>query len=184
MFLVKVPEVTFKTRQAIDEAPGFAWKDLTTRDIFMGKRVVIFALPGAFTPTCSSTHLPGFEEAYSDIIAQGIDEVYCLSVNDTFVMNSWMKAQDIELVKPLPDGTGEFSRKMGFLVDKSNIGFGMRSWRYAMVVNDGIVEQFFVENGFGDNIDMDPFVVSDAQTVLKYLQSVEVADQEPTEETS
>jgi peroxiredoxin len=177
MFVVKVPEVTFKTRISIDEAPGFAWKDLTTRDVFAGKRVVLFSLPGAFTPTCSSTHLPGYEDAYEDILKEGIDEVYCLSVNDTFVMNSWMSSQGIEKVKPIPDGAGEFSRKMGFLVDKTNIGFGMRSWRYSTVINDGVVEQFFIEPGLGDNADGDPFEVSDAQTLLAYLQGVEVVSE-------
>jgi|TARA_R110002153_G_scaffold24508_6_gene78257 peroxiredoxin len=177
MFVVKVPEVVFKTRISIDEAPGFAWKDLTTRDIFAGKRVVLVALPGAFTPTCSSTHLPGYEEAYADLQAQGIDEVFCLSVNDTFTMNSWFQQAGIENVKPIPDGAGEFSRKMGFLVDKTNIGFGLRSWRYSMVVNDGVVEQFFIEPGLGDNVDGDPFEVSDAQTLLAYLEGVEVVSE-------
>ena len=170
MFVVKVPDVTFKTRISIDEAPGFAWKDLTTRDVFAGKRVVLFSLPGAFTPTCSSTHLPGYEDAYNDILKEGIDEIYCLSVNDTFVMNSWMNSQGIEKVKPIPDGAGEFTRKMGFLVDKTNLGFGMRSWRYSMIVNDGLVEALFVEPGIGDNEEGDPFVVSGAPVMLEHLE--------------
>ena len=170
-FDIRVPDVTFKTRREITEAPGFEWYDLKSQEIFEGKRVVIFSLPGAFTPTCSSTHLPGYELAYDDIIAKGIDEVYCLSCNDTFVMNAWMNSQDVSKVKPLPDGSGEFTRKMGFLVDKSNIGFGMRSWRYSMIVNDGIVEALFVEPGIEDNADGDPFVVSGAPTILEYLES-------------
>jgi len=170
-FDIRVPDVTFKTRREITEAPGFEWYDLKSQEIFEGKRIVIFSLPGAFTPTCSSTHLPGYELAYDDIIAKGIDEVYCLSCNDTFVMNAWMNSQDVSKVKPLPDGSGEFTRKMGFLVDKSNIGFGMRSWRYSMIVNDGIVEALFVEPGIEDNADGDPFVVSGAPTILEYLES-------------
>ena len=146
-FDITVPNVTFKTRREIDEAPGFEWYDLTSTEMFADKRVVLFALPGAFTPTCSSTHLPGYEMEYDKLKEFGIDEVYCLSVNDTFVMNSWMSAQEVSKVKPVPDGTGEFSRRLGFLVDKGNIGFGMRSWRYSMIINNGIVEMMFVEPG-------------------------------------
>lgn len=159
-----VPSVTFKTRVDGD------WKDVTSADIFLDKRVVVFALPGAFTPTCSSTHLPRFEELYDEIREQGIDEIYCLSVNDSFVMNAWAQDQLLEKVKVLPDGSGEFTRKMGMLVDKDNLGFGYRSWRYAMVVNDGVVEQMFVEPGLSDNCPDDPFVASDADTILDYLK--------------
>lgn len=170
-FDIRVPDVTFKTRREITEAPGFEWYDLRSQEIFENKRVVIFSLPGAFTPTCSSTHLPGYELAYDDIIAKGIDEIYCISCNDTFVMNAWMNSQDVSKVKPLPDGSGEFTRKMGFLVDKTNIGFGMRSWRYSMIVNDGLVESLFVEPGIEDNAEGDPFVVSGAPTILEYLEN-------------
>jgi peroxiredoxin len=172
-FDIVVPNVTFKTRKEIDEAPGFIWYDLTSEEMFKGKRVVVFALPGAFTPTCSSTHLPGYEGEYDNIKKLGIDEVYCLSVNDTFVMNSWFNSQEISKVKAVPDGAGEFTRRLGFLVDKTNIGFGMRSWRYSMVINDGVIEQMFVEAGVGDNADGDPFEVSDAYTMLEYLQDVD-----------
>jgi peroxiredoxin len=169
---VRVPSVTFKVRQQSDQAPGFVWADVTTQSMFAGKRVVVFSLPGAFTPTCSSTHLPGYEANYADVIAQGIDEVYCLSVNDSFVMNAWFRQQEITNVKPIPDGSGEFSRKFGMLVDKDNLGFGMRSWRYAMVVNDGVVEEMFVEPGYADNAGDDPFEVSDVYTMLRYLKAV------------
>jgi peroxiredoxin len=172
-FNITVPKVTFNTRRETDEAPGFEWHDLTSEDMFTGKRVVLFALPGAFTPTCSSTHLPGYEMEYDKLKELGMDEVYCLSVNDTFVMNSWMSAQEVTKVKPVPDGAGEFSRRLGFLVDKSNIGFGMRSWRYSMIINDGVVEQMFVEPGLSDNGDGDPFEVSDVYTMLEYLQGDE-----------
>jgi len=169
-FAIQVPNVVFKTRAQTDVSPGFEWKNVTTADLFADKRVVLFSLPGAFTPTCSSTHLPGFEAAYDQIKTQGIDEVYCLSVNDSFVMNAWFKSMMIENVKPIPDGSGEFTRKLGFLIDKDNLGFGMRSWRYSMVIEDGVVEQMFVEPGLRDNAEDDPFYVSDAETMLDYLK--------------
>ena len=171
-FLRQVPSVTFKTRVRDESLGGdnpFKWQDVTTEELFKCKRVVLFALPGAFTPTCSSTHLPRYEELYSDFRAAGIDDVICLSVNDAFVMYQWGKAQGIENVRMLPDGNGEFTRKMGMLVQKDNLGFGERSWRYAMVVNDGQIEEMFVEPEFGDNAGNDPFETSDADTVLTWI---------------
>jgi thioredoxin-dependent peroxiredoxin len=170
----KVPNVVFKTRVRDESVGGenpFRWQDVTTQEIFGGKRVVVFSLPGAFTPTCSSTHLPRYEELYDEILAQGVDEIICLSVNDAFVMFQWGKQIGAKRVKLLPDGNGEFTRKMGMLVDKGNLGFGMRSWRYAMVVNDGIVEKVFAEDDHSDNCLTDPFEVSDADTMLAYLKS-------------
>lgn len=168
----KVPDVVFKTRVRDESLGGenpFKWQDVNSNGIFKGKRVVVFALPGAFTPTCSSTHLPGYEKFYDEIKSEGINEVYCLSVNDAFVMNQWGKHQKAEKVKLLPDGNGEFTRKMGMLVRKEDLGFGDRSWRYSMVVNDGVIEKIFIEPGFGDNCPKDPFEISDAETILKYL---------------
>lgn len=173
--MTTVPNVTFKTRVETDELPGFEWRDLTTTEIFNNKRVAVFALPGAFTPTCSSTHLPGYEEAYDQLIAAGISEVYCLSVNDSFTMNSWFKSMGIEKVKAIPDGSGEFSRKMGMLVTKDNLGFGMRSWRYSMIVNNGEIEQLWAEPGLMDECPSDPFMVSDAQSMLESLNQEEAA---------
>ncbi|MDJ0616456.1 MAG: peroxiredoxin [Calothrix sp. MO_192.B10] len=173
--LEQVPDVIFKTRVRDESVEGpnpFRWQDRTTKEIFGGKRVVLFSLPGAFTPTCSSTHLPRYEELYSEIRAQGIDQVICLSVNDAFVMFQWGKQQGVKNIFLLPDGSGEFTRKMGMLVNKDNLGFGMRSWRYSMVVNDGKIEKMFVEPGFSDNCPDDPFEVSDADTMLAYLKSV------------
>ena len=170
----QVPNVVFKTRVRDESVEGpnpFKWQDTTTNDIFAGKRVVVFSLPGAFTPTCSTTHLPGYDAAYDQIKSLGIDEVYCVSVNDAFVMFQWGKNMEVKNVKLLPDGNGEFSRKIGMLVEKSNLGFGMRSWRYAMVVNDGKVEQAFIEPGYSDNCETDPFEVSDVDTMLAYLKS-------------
>ena len=130
---------------------------------------MVFSLPGAFTPTCSSTHLPRYEALYDEIKAQGVDEIICLSVNDAFVMYQWGQHQKAEKVFLLPDGNGEFTRKMGMLVDKSNLGFGMRTWRYSMVVNDGNIEKLFAEPGYEDNCPTDPFEVSDADTMLEFL---------------
>lgn len=172
----RVPDVVFKTRVRDESIGGdnpFRWQDRTTDDLFADKRVVLFALPGAFTPTCSSTHLPGYEERYDDLAALGIDEVMCLSVNDAFVMFQWGKRLGADRVFLLPDGNGEFTRKMGMLVDKANLGFGYRSWRYSMVVNDGAIEKTFVEPGLGDNHPTDPFEVSDVDTMLDYLRTAQ-----------
>ena len=171
--LTHVPDVTFKTRvrnDALDGPNPFEWKDVTTDELFKGKRVVVFSLPGAFTPTCSTSHLPRFEELHGEFAAAGIDQIVCLSVNDAFVMYQWGQAQNADKVFLLPDGNAEFTRKMGMLVDKENLGFGQRSWRYAVVVNDGEIEKWFVEPGYRDNADTDPFEVSDADTVLAYLK--------------
>ena len=170
MFWIRVPEILFYVRQKVDESPGFTWGKLSSRDIFAGRRVVVFAVPAAHSPTCSSTHLPHYEYSYDRIRELGIDDVFCISVNDSFVMENWFKSLEIEKVKPLPDGSGDFTRRMGFLVDKTNQGMGMRSWRYSMVVTDGVVENMFVEPGMCDQSDNDPFVVSDAETMVNYLK--------------
>jgi peroxiredoxin len=169
----RVPDVVFKTRVRDESVPGpnpYRWQDLTTQDIFGGKKVVVFSLPGAFTPTCSSNHLPRYEELYDEFKALGIDQVICISVNDAFVMFQWGKHVGAKNVFLLPDGNGEFTRKLGMLVDKSNLGFGMRSWRYSMLVNNGVIEKAFIEPDFGDNCPIDPFQVSDADTMLAYLK--------------
>ncbi|MGF1461255.1 MAG: peroxiredoxin [Leptolyngbyaceae cyanobacterium] len=169
----RVPNVVFKTRVRDESVEGpnpFRWQDLTTEDIFGGKKVIVFSLPGAFTPTCSSNHLPRYEELYEEFKAQGVDSIICVSVNDAFVMFQWGKQQGANNVFLLPDGNGEFTRKMGMLVEKNNLGFGMRSWRYSMLVNDGSIEKMFIEPDFGDNCPTDPFEVSDADTMLAYLK--------------
>ncbi|WP_071191087.1 peroxiredoxin [Trichormus sp. NMC-1] len=169
----RVPNVVFKTRVRDESIGGpnpFRWQERTTQELFDGKRVVVFSLPGAFTPTCSTSHLPRYEELFKDFKALGVDQVICISVNDAFVMYQWGKQQGAESVFLLPDGNGEFTRKMGMLVDKSNLGFGLRSWRYSMVVNDGKIEKIFIEPGFDDNCPTDPFEVSDADTMLAYLK--------------
>ena len=168
----KLPQVTFKTRVR-DEADGgpnpYRWADKTTDDYFAGKRVVLFSLPGAFTPTCSTYQLPDFEKLTGAFEAQGIGAIYCIAVNDAFVMNAWGRQQGLEKVKLIPDGTGEFTRKMGMLVAKDNLGFGMRSWRYAAVVDDGVVTAWFEEPGFADNCETDPYGETAPQNLLDTL---------------
>ena len=187
-----VPEVTFKCRVRDEKIGGenpFTWKDVKSSDLFKGKRVVLFALPGAFTPTCSSTHLPGYEKRYEDIKALGVDEIYCLSVNDAFVMRQWgihqgLEKEDVDAsnplnpgnfkkVKMLPDGACMFTRGMGASCTwDSERGFGERSWRYSAVINDMKIEKLFIEGGaVHQNFGPDPFEVSDAETMYKYLSS-------------
>ena len=171
----KVPQVVFKTRVRDESIGGdnpFRWQDVSTDDIFAGKRVVVFALPGAFTPTCSSTHLPGYEAKYDELKDAGVDEVYCLSVNDAFTMFQWGRHLGAKNVKMLPDGSGHFTKGMDMLVDKDNLGFGLRSWRYSMLVEDGEVVKMFIEPGKMDNCPEDPFEVSDVDTMLNYLRGL------------
>lgn len=170
----KVPKMVFRTRVRDPKMKGenkFRWKNLKSETVFKGKRVAILALPGAYTPTCSSTHLPGYEKNYDKLRKHGIDEVYVLSVNDAFVMFNWCKKLNIKKVKFLPDGNGDFTRKMGAMVKKNNLGFGDRSWRYSMIVNNGKIERLFTEDGKRNNCPTDPFRVSDSETMLKYLKS-------------
>ena len=171
-----LPQVTFKTRVR-DEAIGgdnpFRWQDQTTEDYFKGKRVIVFSLPGAFTPTCSTYQLPDFESLGEQFKAKGIDEIYCVSVNDAFVMNAWGRQQGIKNIKLIPDGSGEYTRKMGMLVTKDNLGFGMRSWRYAAIVDDGVIVDWFEEDGFADNASEDPYGKSSPQNLLKHLRAKE-----------
>lgn len=155
----KVPNVTFHTRQNNE------WVDVTTDQLFKGKTVVVFSLPGAFTPTCSSTHVPRYNQLADALKANGVDDIICMSVNDTFVMNEWKAAQEADKITFIPDGNGEFTQGMGLLVDKDNLGFGKRSWRYSMLVKDGTVVKMFIE----PEKDGDPFEVSDADTMLNYV---------------
>ena len=168
-----IPDVTFQTRVRDDSLGGdnpFKWEAKTSSDYFANKRVILFSLPGAFTPTCSTFQLPDFNKLYDDFKELGIDEIYCISVNDSFVMNAWAKHHDIGKVKVIPDGSGEFTRKMGMLVKKDNLGFGLRSWRYAVIIENNEIIQSFVEAGFKDDAEDDPYVVSSPQNILKYLK--------------
>jgi peroxiredoxin len=169
----RIPDVVLKTRVRDESVGGdnpYRWQDVSTGELFKGKKVVVFALPGAFTPTCSSTHLPGYEAKYDEFKALGVDEVYCLSVNDAFVMFQWAKHQHATKVKMLPDGSGLFTKAMGMLVKKDDLGFGERSWRYSMYVEDGEIKKLFFEPGFSNDCPTDPFEVSDADTMLTYLK--------------
>ncbi|MBL4823435.1 MAG: glutathione peroxidase [Colwellia sp.] len=155
----KVPAVTFPIRENND------WISRDTQEIFAGKTVVVFSLPGAFTPTCSSSHLPRYNELASKFAANGVDEILCISVNDTFVMNAWAADQAAENISFIPDGNGDFTDGMGLLVEKNDIGFGKRSWRYSMLVKDGVIAKMFIE----PDLPGDPFEVSDADTMLKFI---------------
>jgi peroxiredoxin len=159
----KVPEVVLPQR--IDGE----FVTLDTQQQFAGKRVIVFGLPGAFTPTCSTQQLPSFDERFEEFREKGIDEIYCVSVNDTFVMNSWFESLGIKNVYPLPDGNGEFTHLIGAECSKSNLGFGYRSWRYAVVINDGVIEKAFIEDGYQDNAESDLYETSSPENILKNL---------------
>jgi glutaredoxin-like protein len=161
----RVPQVNFRTRQ------GGQWKDVSTEQLFKGRTVVVFSLPGAYTPTCSSSHLPRYNELAPTFRKVGVDEIVVMSVNDAFVMSEWQKDQNAPNVTFIPDGNGEFTDAMGLLVDKSDLGFGKRSWRYSMLVKDGVVDKMFIE----PEKDGDPFEVSDADTMLAYVAPREKA---------
>lgn len=154
-----IPDVTFHTFQ------GDKWVDITTSDLFKGKNVIVFSLPGAYTPTCSSAHVPRFNQLAPYFKEQGIDDIICVSVNDTFVMNEWKADQKADNITFIPDGNGDFTEAMGLLVDKDDLGFGKRSWRYSMLVKDGVVNKMFIEPSQPG----DPFEVSDADTMLDYI---------------
>ena len=156
----RVPQASFRTR-----TEGGDWKTVTSEELFKGKTVVAFSLPGAFTPTCSSTHVPRYNELAPAFFANGVDRILCISVNDAFVMNEWARTQECGSITMVPDGNGEFTAKMGMLVDKSELGFGKRSWRYSMLVKDGVIEKMFIE----PEKPGDPFEVSDADTMLAYI---------------
>lgn len=166
----RVPEVNFRTRE------NGTWKDISSKELFDGRNVIVFSLPGAFTPTCSSTHLPGYDRLAPQFRALGVDSILCVSVNDGFVMDAWSKDQKARHVKLIPDGNGEFTEKMGMLCGKENLGFGKRSWRYSMLVKNGIIDKMFIE----PEVEGDPFEVSDAETMLKYLSP----DTEPCKEVA
>ena len=151
---------------------GGEWKDVSTNELFKGKKIVMFSLPGAFTPTCSGQQLPSYDEMYNQFKDKGIDDVYCISVNDAFVMNAWARDLGIKNIKMIPDGCGTFTRSMGMLVNKPKQGFGMRSWRYSALINDGVVEKFNEEPGINNfSSDDDPYEVSDPETMLKSLDN-------------
>jgi len=170
-----VPAVVFKTRVRDESIGGpnpYRWQDVNSYDYFGGKRVIVFSLPGAFTPTCSTMQLPGFEAMYDKFKQEhGIDEIYCISVNDSFTMNAWAKSQNINNVKVIPDGNCDFTCKMHMSVEKRNLGFGDRSWRYAMIVNNGVIEAWFEEPGFSNDCETDPYGETSPENIKKWLES-------------
>ena len=169
----KAPKVELQCRKRDSKVKGpnkFCWHQVKTQELYRNQRIIIFGLPGAFTPTCSNTHLPGYEKKYEEIKKLGIDEIYCLSVNDAFVMFNWCQKLKVKKVQILPDGNANFTKRMGLLVKKKNLGFGQRSWRYSMVIDNGIIEKIFVEPGLENNCASDPFEVSDAKTMIQYLK--------------
>lgn len=170
-----VPNVIFKTRvrdEAVQGENPFRWADLRSADVFREKRIVLFSLPGAFTPTCTTEQCPAFEAAYDELRALGADDVYCLSVNDAFVMYQWGKHLGLKNLKLLPDGSADFTRRMGMLVKKDHLGFGQRSWRYASVVDDGRVTAWFEEPGINDDgTDDDPYFESSPEKVIDWLKA-------------
>jgi peroxiredoxin/glutaredoxin len=155
----RIPDVTFRTRE------GGQWKDVSSRELFAGRKIVVFALPGAFTPTCSSSHVPRYQELAPALRDAGVDEIVCISVNDAFVMAEWARDQGADDIRFVPDGNAEFTAGMGMLVDKRALGFGQRSWRYSMFVDDGVIQKMFIE----PEKEGDPYEVSDADTMLRYL---------------
>ncbi|MBV1687610.1 peroxiredoxin [Novosphingobium sp. G106] len=177
-----IPDVTLKTRVRDDSLGGpnpFRWEDFRIRDHFAGKKVVVFSLPGAFTPTCSNEQCPNYDRLYDAFKQFGVDEVYCVSVNDAFVMYQWGKNLNLKNVKLLPDGNGEFTRRMGMLIDKSHLGFGLRSWRYAMVVDDNLVTDWYEEPGINDTgADQDPYGETAPEKLLDELKAQDLTAQE------
>ena len=171
----KVPEVVLKTRIRDENVGGpnpFRWEEVNTKDLFAGKKIAVFSLPGAFTPTCSNEQCPAFERMYDEFKAHGVDEVYCVSVNDAFVMHQWGKQLGVEKVKLLPDGSGDFTRRMGMLIAKDHLGFGQRSWRYSMIVEDGKIVEWFEEPGINDNgLDDDPYGETKPEKMLDTLKA-------------
>jgi peroxiredoxin len=168
----KIPTLSFQTRvldENITEGNPYVWQEVTTDQLFSDKRVVLFSLPGAFTPTCSTYQLPGFEKMYNEFREVGIDEIYCVSVNDSFVMNQWGKWAKLKNVKLIPDGSALLTMSMNMLVSKDNLGFGQRSWRYAVLLNDGVVEKSFIEPGISDNCETDPYGETSPENVFNYI---------------
>jgi peroxiredoxin len=173
----KIPDVTLKTRVRDDSIAGpnpFRWQDMNVRDEFADKNVVVFSLPGAFTPTCSNEQCPNYERLHDMFRAAGIDQVYCVSVNDAFVMYQWGRALGLENVRLLPDGSGDFTRRMGMLINKDHVGFGMRSWRYAMIARDNEITHWFEEPGINDSgADSDPYGETAPEKLLAALAMVQ-----------
>ena len=169
----KLPTSDFYLRtlyETQEKEKKYKWSLVKTEELFSPKKIIIFSLPGAFTPTCSTYQLPGFEKLFNEFSNNGINSIYCISVNDAFVMNSWGKQHDINNVKMIPDGNGEFTRKIGMLVEKNNLGFGLRSWRYAIICENHNILESFIEDGYEDNYDEDPYEKTKPENILNFLK--------------
>jgi peroxiredoxin len=169
-----LPAVDFRVRVRDEKIGGpnpYKWDDVSSYDLFARKKVVIFSLPGAFTPTCSTMQLPGFEKNAAAFYDLGINDIYCVSVNDSFVMNKWAELQELENIKVIPDGSGRFTEQMNMLVDKDNLGFGRRSWRYAIIANNGRIDKWFIEPGMEDNCATDPYGETSPENILNWLKA-------------
>lgn len=172
-----IPNVKFMMRVRDESIPGpnpFRWEEVMSHDIFSEKRSILFSLPGAFTPTCSTYQLPGFEKMFEEFKEFGISNIYCMSVNDAFVMNAWAKSNNLVNVDVIPDGNGEFTAEMGMLIQKFNLGFGLRSWRYAAIINDNTIEHMFIEPGKVENSVDDPYGETSPENILNWLRTREV----------
>lgn len=173
-----VPKVTFKTRVKDESVKGenpYIWKDVECRELFKDKKSLVVALPGAFTPTCTTKQLPGFEKKYDEFKSLGVDEIYCLSVNDAFVMHKWAESLNVEKVKMLPDGNAHFTRQMGMLVEKQNLGFGLRSWRYVALINNNAITTLWIEEGIEDNKEEDPYEISTPENILNWFKQQKIS---------
>tara|TARA_Y100000992_G_scaffold289493_1_gene244107 strand:+ start:578 stop:1126 length:549 start_codon:yes stop_codon:yes gene_type:complete len=166
-----VPNTIFKTRVKNEKTDSFEWEDVQSRQLFKNKKSLVICLPGAFTPTCTSKQLPGFEKMYDEFKEHGIDDIYCLSVNDAFVMYNWGKSLDIKKIKMLPDGNGDYTRQMGMLVKKENLGFGMRSWRYVALIDDSVIKTLWIEVGMHDNREDDPYEVTTPENIINWFNT-------------
>ena len=174
----KIPNVKLQTRvkntnvkKSKSNKNSYKWKTISTNNLFKNKKSVVFSLPGAYTPTCSNSHLPDYEKKYNELKKKGVNDVYCVSVNDPFVMHNWKNKHNIKNVKMIPDGNGSFTKKMGALVKKNNLGFGDRSWRYSMFIDNGKIKKIFSESNMSNNHKSDPFKVSDVDTMINYLSN-------------
>ena len=162
----KCPSIVLKTRKI------GKWVDVNINEIFKDKKIILFSLPGAFTPTCSEKQLPDFEKNYDKLLSLGINEIYCISVNDGFVMNAWADQQKLTKVKVLPDGNADFTRSMGMLIDKKHLGFGQRSWRYMAIIKDSVIEKWWQEPGINNTgLDEDPYEQTTPENCMEYLSN-------------
>ena len=177
----QVPSVTLhcRVRDERYKPNPFRWAPRDSREAFGEGRVVVFSFPAAFSPTCSDTHLPSAEALMDDFEAEGVRAVYGMAVNDAFAMYQWGRHLGIERVRLMPDGNGDFTRRMGMLVSARPYGYGVRSWRYAFVAEDGVIAAWFEEPGIADDVDtdIDPYGETAPEKVLAWLRENERSEE-------